>query len=230
MNKNGVALAELARKHGIPRADFVKLLKNEKEFVNFIWGLNPSNEKWFNGLKVNAEKKGYRVHLIPYLMVDYSKPLLKTIMLAGPDSNPEHNHIRHVDEHHYHYELEKIVKVETIVLLNVFKGVKDNNNEEARLNKGNYYKVLNFRNENILDNITPHALFALGIKHPKLNDELGVEYAYAVETQGVLSCHVGEYDINYAVLVNKHRREVTLVYKEQSMNYPGMWFALKRGK
>ncbi len=166
-SRQGVQLAEFARKFGVSREDLATFLKDKTRREKFFSDLNTDN--WFIQLQAEAKKIGAQLYLIPMIKVNYARPHKEAAMAGGPQTGNFYNVLKVADK--YQPSEDKLT-AETIVLLNYPKG------------GGNYDKTVKWGLSNGLRKTTPHVPFAIGEELPTLNYDLGPNPMYVVETTG----------------------------------------------
>ena len=168
-NRQGVQLANLARKSEVPREKFAEFLKDNMRIEKFFCELR-NGDGWpekIQNLKLEAEKIGARI-FVTELSVDYTKSHNESAMLGGPQTGSDYNVLKVGNL----YQPENKIINETIILLNWPNG------------DGSYQKAVEWGLSNGLRKTTPHVPFTVGEKYPKFNYEIGSNPSYVVETTG----------------------------------------------
>jgi len=209
-DRHSLQLDQKVREKGISGNSLKKFLENPKKLQKFFRGLSGEN-KLLEKLQSSAEKIGARVHLIPRLIVDYTKSHNILAMEGGPETNPDCSILRVADR--YQLTENKIVK-ETIVLLNWAEG------------DGSYQKAVEWAFLNGLQKTVPKEVFSIGKQIPNLNYELGLTHIYLNETTGYSFygspqvCFVGWYD-------DKRKSNI---YWQEPLGISCDWFVFRKKK
>lgn len=179
----------------------VNKTKEIAEFKNY--------PEWFRELQKNAEDIGARVHFIPKLVIDYTKPYNESAIEGGPDTPSNYNVLK-IDDKYFISENE--VKKEIIVLFNW-------------INLGeSYSKAIRWGLSHNLRKTTPHVPFAIGKYFPRINQELKSNLIYILETTG---CSYGGHPFASYVLWNNSKRYSDFGGQSNFSDNNG-WFAFRK--
>ncbi len=167
------------------------------------------NDSWFKNLQTEAEKIGARLHLIPKLVVDYTKSYREAVIAGSGGTQTEFNsNVLSIGSKYGLPDENKVIE-ETIILFSL---------QECH-GYSAFLKVVEWGLSNDLLQTTPHVPFTIGEQKPNLNHEFGENPTWVFETTGAFASS----EICYVCWLNNYRSSEC-----DCFDYGGVWFAFRK--